>query len=165
MTKTLTEQQIRKIIENGTEKAAKVCEQKFYDKPKSLTEQWREGTLPRGGYYIKLLDGSIKQTDYDNISKTFDTEYFRYNVSVKEVLAGVPSYDEYKELVSNPDELPTEQVLNLQKMVEDECSRRCELETKCSQLEKKLAIATKALDKCQGFDFVQYALKEIEEVK
>lgn len=32
----------------------------------------------------------------------------------------------------------TEQVLNLQKMVEDECSRRCELE-------RKLAIATKAL--------------------
>lgn len=31
-----------------------------------------------------------------------------------------------------------EQVLNLQKMVEDECSRRCELE-------RKLAIATKAL--------------------
>lgn len=32
----------------------------------------------------------------------------------------------------------TEQVLNLQRMVEDECSRRCELE-------RKLAIATKAL--------------------
>lgn len=34
-------------------------------------------------------------------------------------------------------------------MVEDECSRRCELETKCSQLERRLEIATKALKKYQ----------------
>lgn len=65
---------------------------------KELTEQWRKGTLPRGGYYIKLRDGSIKQTDYENISKTFDTTYFRYNVSVKEVLAPVPSFADLCEL-------------------------------------------------------------------
>ena len=110
---------------------------------KTLTEQWRDGTLLRGGYYIKLLDGSIKQTDYDNISKTFDTEYFRYNVSVKEVLAPVPSYDEYKKLVSKTD-----------------------------KLEKKLAIATKALKEINknyrftvAQDVVYKALKEMEGVK
>ena len=91
---------------------------------KTLTEQWREGTLPKGGYYIKLLNGSIKRTDYDNMSKSFDTEFFRYNVSVKEVLAPVPSYEEYKELVSKTDEL-------VQKM---------------HILEKKLEIAAKALE-------------------
>ena len=106
---------------------------------KTLTEQWREGTLPRGGYYIKLLDGSIKQTDYDNISKTFDTEYFRYNKSVKEVLAPVPSYDEYKQLVSETD-----------------------------KLEKKLEIATKALKeyaRCEKGSYANKALVLIKEVK
>ena len=114
---------------------------------KTLTEQWREGTLPRGGYYIKLLDGSTKQTNYDNISKTIDTEYFRYNVSVKEVLAPVPGYDEYKRLVSNS----------------DESSR------KALQLE----IATKALSDIEdGYSkatgagqIVRQALKEMEGVK
>lgn len=64
---------------------------------KTLTEQWKDGTLPRGGYYIKLLDGSIKQTNYDNISKVFDTELFQYSVSVKEVLAPVPDYQTWKD--------------------------------------------------------------------
>ena len=61
----------------------------------------------------------------------------------------------------------TEQVLNLQKMVEDECSRRCELETKCNQLEKKLKIATKALKKYMTFcrHPAEEALKEMEGVK
>ena len=39
MTKSLTEQQIRKIIENGTGKASKVCEKKFYNAKKYL-EKW-----------------------------------------------------------------------------------------------------------------------------
>ena len=60
----------------------------------------------------------------------------------------------------------TEQVLNLQKMVEDECSRRCELE-------RKLDIATKALkrifyerDERAVGDYLwiaSNALKEMEE--
>lgn len=110
---------------------------------KELTEQWRNGTLPRGGYYIKLLDGSIKQTKYDNINKTFDTEFFQYNVSVKEVLAPVPSYDEYNELVQ-----------------------------KTHILEKQLEIVTKALKKINrkyrftvAQDVVYKALKEMKGVK
>lgn len=72
---------------------------------KTLTEQWNDGTLPRGGYYIKLLDGSIKQTNYDNISKTFDTELFQYSVSVKEVLAPVPGFVQYQGLMDDSREL------------------------------------------------------------
>lgn len=53
-----------------------------------------------------------------------------------EVLQETPSYVEYNELVQ-----------------------------KMHILEKRLEIATKALDHCQGFDFVQYALKEMEGVK
>lgn len=157
MTKTLTEQQIRKIIENGTGKAAKVCKQKFYDKPKSLTEQWREGTLPDGYYYI----------DYDTQQRIFEIEdccatyqglpaetYFLNDVCLIKVIAPVPSYEEYRELVSNSDEL----------------SR------KTLQLEKRLEISTKALKKIirdyeiNGIGYLcvtraKEALKEMEGVK
>ena len=88
MTKSLTEQKIRKIIENVTGKAAKVCEQKFYDKPKSLTEQWREGTLPCGAYYVNRLgDVRIYLVTYENQKNTHE---------IYEVLAPVQSYEEVK---------------------------------------------------------------------
>ena len=89
MTKTLTEQQIRKIIENGTGKAAKVCEKKFYGKPKSLTEQWREGKLESGEKYVKLKDGRV-------FIEYFNGFEFRclYNSDIQEILAPVPSYTE-----------------------------------------------------------------------
>ena len=124
---------------------------------KSLTEKWCEGTLPLGGYYIKLLDGSIKQTDYDNISNTFDTEFFRYNVSVKEVLAPVPTYAEFKDLMSNLEYI----------------DKYRELLRKTDKLEKQLAIATKALEEyanCKPTEWMSCvtadkALKEMEGVK
>ena len=78
---------------------------------KTLTEQWREGTLLSGEYYIKLDDGSFTTDKYFGKSGGFAEE-----IPV-EVLSAVPSYDKYKQLVS-----------------------------KTEQLEKKLSIATKALE-------------------
>ena len=92
MTKSLTEQKIIKIIENVTGKAAKVCGQKFYDKPKSLTEQWREGTLPRGAYYVNYQYNNRVWLYKDKNQTPENT------VGLFEVLAPVPSYDEYKEM-------------------------------------------------------------------
>lgn len=91
MSKELTEQKIRKIIENVTGKAAKVCEQKFYGKPKSLTEQWREGTL-RGCFYWKLPNGNICTAYTDTMR---DIKNVRDSEEV-EVLQETPSYVEYK---------------------------------------------------------------------
>ena len=106
MTKTLTEQQIRKTIENGTGKAAKVCEQKFYDKPKSLTEQWRDGTLDGGIYYLLLNDGT---TVTDKTVYIVGEKQFRWHFSsfdfVKEVLAPVPNYDHFSQLVKKVERL------------------------------------------------------------
>lgn len=149
---------------------------------KTLTEQYKNKELS-GWYYVKTKDGSINHW-------LLFTDTIEFEKDIEEVLAPVPSYDEYKRLVSNSDEsfgnteqleneLPTEQVLNLQKMVEDECSRRCELETKCRQLEKELSrktlqleIATKALKEINknyrftvAQDVVYKALKEMEGVK
>jgi len=123
---------------------------------KSLTEQWREGTLSMGYYYVSTPPSyggeKIKYLD-DDCCFGLDDDI------IQKVLAPVPSYDEYKELVS-----------------------------KTEQLEKQLAIATKALkyyaeckhinldlisvpDDCADFEVFEdgeharQALKEIEVVK
>ena len=64
---------------------------------KTLTEQWREGTLEDGLYYCKSI--------YDIEELYLDCRYFWYPlqqegepVDVQEVLAPVPSYKEYKRL-------------------------------------------------------------------
>lgn len=119
---------------------------------KTLTEQWREGTLPDGWYYcycndeVKKLycgDGeSLELEDPETFSYYF---YHRENGKGQvEVLAPVPSYDEYKELVS-----------------------------KNEQLEKRLEIATKALkdvslslwDEMECRSCAKKAIKEMEGVK
>lgn len=98
MTKTPTEQKIIEIIENVTGKAAKVCERKFYDKPKSLTEQWREGTL-KGYYYVHIkLDERCEYDDIDLIDELTGNFELHCDDYIKEVLAPVPSYEEYKEM-------------------------------------------------------------------
>ena len=85
---------------------------------KELTEQWRNGTLEENMYYVKLPEEIIIANLYQlkQLALVNDADEI-------EVLAPVPSYDEYKVLVSNSAEF-------VQKM---------------HILEKKLDIATKAL--------------------
>lgn len=133
MTKTLTEQQIRKIIENGTEKAAKVCKKKFYGKPKSLTEQWREGKLPDGYYYVngKWINYYSKDDGYFN------------DGGVEEVLAPVPSYEEYNELLRHSElsrNLVYEVLVN-----QKEYNELLDKAKEYKRLQERLTIATKAL--------------------
>jgi hypothetical protein len=61
-----------------------------------LTEQWKKRTLRNGAFYIKMLGGDILpafcNTEY--ILKQFQTMKGIYD-DVAEVLAPVPSYEEY----------------------------------------------------------------------
>ena len=57
-----------------------------------LTEQWKKGELPSGWYYMENTSGIIGMVDY---SKVFPC----YNV--KQILAPVPSYQEYLESESH----------------------------------------------------------------
>lgn len=90
---------------------------------KTLTELWREGTLEQRYYYVKYF-GNGQKPFVEIELKNFLLDLVKVKDRDKiEVLAPVPSYDEYKQLVSKTDELVT----------------------RCHQLEKKLEIATKAL--------------------
>ena len=57
---------------------------------KDLTQDWKNGELPEGGYYVKLESGKIDLYfivyDDDNCDE------------IVEVLAPVPSYEKYKSL-------------------------------------------------------------------
>ena len=98
---------------------------------KTITEQWREGMLKEGFYYI--LFASRFGKDYIAIDMFIpDEKDFMYSSceDVKEVLAPVPSYDEWKELDDELKKLAT---------------KNDTLAMGNGRLKEKLAISTKAL--------------------
>ena len=70
----------------------------------TLTEQWKKGELPYGYYYIKTISGGevIDRyyrdcTDYD-LCEYGDVWENRFEDEIIEVLAHVPSYEEWQQL-------------------------------------------------------------------
>lgn len=62
---------------------------------KSLTEQWKDGTLDYGWYYIKVYWGAGYDVVFDNYNAT-TREFVDFDKkAIKEVLAPVPSYEEF----------------------------------------------------------------------
>lgn len=59
--------------------------------PKELTKEWKAGKLPAGWYYLKLENGEIELQN--NCIGGF---LMSCNNRVIQILASVPSYDEYK---------------------------------------------------------------------
>lgn len=74
----------------------------------TLTEQWKKGELEVGEYYLRYKDGTIDREYYDYanvydlmVEKGFSTE----GCDISEVLAPVPSYEEWQELKEASDGL------------------------------------------------------------
>ena len=61
-----------------------------------LTEQWKKGELPSGYYYIIVKKEFSNRIDFYNSSATIWS--YNSNDVIKQVLAPVPSYEEYKRL-------------------------------------------------------------------
>jgi hypothetical protein len=139
---------------------------------KSLTEQWREGTLPDGKYYIKLEPNFAERYD---VGYSEDGDFALYNIEdIEEVLAPVPSYEECQRLVSKADE-SVQKIHILNEQNTKNYNELCEEIKKNNRLEKQLAIATKALKEYADKDKWEHcspdwrdaeeALKEMEGVK
>ena len=69
---------------------------------KELTERWRKGKLPENWYYVHLKSNwggidciTINYCDEDGVFEEYPDE------DIKEVLASVPTYAEFKDLMSN----------------------------------------------------------------
>ena len=70
---------------------------------KTLTEQWKDMTLAEGDYYIRVVPNLLgKEIIVPCYCSGGYCEGYKDN-EVKEVLAPVPSYDEYKELKEDGD--------------------------------------------------------------
>lgn len=61
---------------------------------KELTEQWRNGTLPCDSYYLKLISGATRADFFEGLKFC----YFN-SEDIEEVLAPVPTYDQFSQLV------------------------------------------------------------------
>ena len=98
---------------------------------KTLTEQWKDGELDEGWYYVvREWEDEIHMLYFEG-DYFLDTDVPLDNDNIKEVLAPVPSYDEYIELIK-----------------------------KTEQLEKKLEIATKALKEFRvlEYNYLDYSI-------
>lgn len=65
---------------------------------KELTEQWKKGELETGDYYVKPRNG---QVFVYHINHSVKHIYHNHAGEIKEVLAPVPSYEEYLESESH----------------------------------------------------------------
>ena len=97
---------------------------------KSLTEKWKDGMLERGYYYFKTIYDELLIGSYSPSENMFITATFDYRASVKEVLAPVPSYEEYKEIDNDLKEI---------------ASKNDSLSMECGKLERQLAEANELL--------------------
>ena len=65
---------------------------------KSLTEQWRDGKLPNGDYYIKVR-GNLTKKEFFTYDNCINGKWaYTLDGNVIDVIAPVPSYDEYQKL-------------------------------------------------------------------
>ena len=129
---------------------------------KTLTEQWRDGTLPVGTYYI------VNKNGYEEIDKSVAVGELWNNTDIKEVLAPVPSYEEWQESQSK-------RAL----WFEEKAKIRNKLNDKIKLLKEQLDYALETMEQIvkrsdNTVDFVQYEhaiylinerLKEMEDIK
>lgn len=69
------------------------------EKLQDLTEQLKKGKLPVGWYYV-LKDGKIEMLEY-SCDVFLDVDVPLDNNEITQVLAPVPSYEEWKEIVES----------------------------------------------------------------
>lgn len=111
---------------------------------KTLTEQWKNGELDEGYYYVKTKwKTSDNKCHYDKkegmyfYNKDFNCFDVIDDEQVAEVLAPVPSYEKWKEISESEDQAHAH--------LQDEREKNMCLEESVRVLSKQLAIATKAL--------------------
>jgi len=136
---------------------------------KILTEQWREETLPEGLYYVEGKGNYDIALIRNRYCPVLTSPYCEDDVFESEFVpvAPVPSYDKVKEMSQKIERLELDN--DALEMAHNEGKEiNAELVNKTEQLEKRLEIATKALEEYSESDWwwrAKQALKEMEGVK
>jgi hypothetical protein len=66
-----------------------------------LTEQWNKGKLPDGFYWVEFQDGEILPTTFSNQHGFICCDSLCDEENIKQILAKMPSYKEYQQLLSD----------------------------------------------------------------
>jgi len=128
---------------------------------KSPTEQWRDGNLPNGDYYIKVR-GNLSKKDFFTYDNCINGKWaFTDDGNIIDIIASVPSYDEYKELVRKADKL--EEQLEIAKEALEYYAD--ETDWMGTTLNNSVGYYEKAFLEDNGYEVAQKALKEMEGVK
>lgn len=127
------------------------------EKAQDLTEQWKNGELEWDREYYVDLDnsGKIKQLYLDEDGDFFDgmIDYSLKNKPYMEVLAPVPSYEEWEQLQNWADF--TNDYHELREKLEIAEYKNAELNERIEKLEKLLKECKEAIEKAQknyGYD-------------
>lgn len=135
---------------------------------KTLTEKWQKGTLPNGDYYLKVC-GNLTGKEFFVYDNCINGKWkYTLDRNVIDVIAPVPSYEEYKNLQEENNKLAD--------LITDINNKWLKTIKERKHLEKRLEIATKALIDIRNNsvrDWDEYscrecsvkALKEMEGVK
>ena len=103
--------------------------------PEELTDDWEAGKLPAGWYYLKLENGEIELQN--NCIGGF---LMSCNNRVIQILAPVPTYDEYKAMqdqiadASKKVEGLEEEINQWQKAYQNTVTQNCSVKNECARL-------------------------------
>jgi hypothetical protein len=124
----------------------------------TLTEQWKKGELPEGHYYVK--DGENMIAEYlDGYFYNNGEPMTSFSGGVDEVLAPVPSYEVYKELIDGRK--------LLREYIKDTTNENAELEETVEALKSELKeVCDVLIRKCPEMkEWVMLNWKNLYEVK
>lgn len=99
----------------------------------NLTEQWEKGELPSGRYWVKMsYQGAIIPLYYsEDYGFEYDDHFYDFE-EISEVLAEVPSFEEYQQLLS--DQLAKNEGVEINAELEAENAQLKELLKECKHI-------------------------------
>lgn len=122
-----------------------------------LTEQWKKGELPSGWYYINSGDIDYKYSKYSS-ADFFVTPH----EDIKEVLASVPSYEEWQSM-DRLEKIMLQERARLNKQVIELLEENTKLKELLKQARESVYVE-RASDNSLGYTIWNYTTKLINEI-
>jgi hypothetical protein len=143
-----------------------MIKEKDISKMETLTEKWKKRELELGSYYVKDASGRVFIDEYIELLYVEGVEgkVFRWGEVIVEVVARVPSYDQFSQMVKKVDELEKKldiAVKALEDYADEENWSTATTEINTDYFEFEYSMY--GLEH-NGFEDAQKALKEMEEV-
>ena len=126
---------------------------------KSLTEKWKDGELKQGLYYARSTQGHKTISFHTNSTKHLFSPYSKYAMQTEEILAPVPSFDQFSQLVKKVELLEFDtDVLNSISEQQDE--KLIAMDREMANMRKQIMQANKCIKHCSTHPCCEKYLKK-----